>query len=263
MDRSLEGTEPEGTGDGFADRVAVEIPGLYRYAVMLAGETAAAEDLVSETVLRALEHEEQYQGEASVRTWLHRILSHLAIDRLRHRSFEVSVASVEEAWRDETYSVDPAVVVERAESAAAVREALVHLPLGYRTVVVLHDAAGWRAREIAELLGLSLSATKQRLRRGRMMLVSVLGEGKERRMANHGVPLGCWEARERVSAYLDDELDASDRLELEDHLRRCVTCPPLYQALVTATAALGRFRDPDSVIPPEVAERIRARTGLP
>jgi len=257
------GTEPERAGDVFGDRVAAEIPGLYRYAVALAGETAAAEDLVSETVVRALEHREQYRGEASVRTWLHRILSHLAVDRLRHRSFEVSVASVEEAWRDESYSVDPSVVFERAESAAAVREALVHLPLGYRTVVVLHDAAGWPAREIAELLGLSLSATKQRLRRGRMMLVSVLGEGRERRMANHGVLLDCWEARERVSAYLDNELADPERLELEAHLRGCVTCPPLYQALVTATAALGRFRDPASVIPPAVAERIRARTGLP
>lgn len=248
--------------EGFGALVAAEIPGLYRYAVSIVGDRDRAEDLVSDTVVRAIERQGQYRSEASLRTWLHRILYHLAIDRARHASFEVSVDSVEASWRDESYSVDPSAVVERAQSAEALREALVHLPQGYRSVLVLHDAEGWPSSEIAEMLGVSLSAAKQRLRRGRMMLVSALAQGEERRLANEGVPLSCWEARKRVSAYLDDELSLDERAVLESHLGRCATCPPLYQALVGATASLGALHDPDSVIPAEVAERVRARTGL-
>jgi RNA polymerase sigma-70 factor (ECF subfamily) len=247
---------------GFGALVAAEIPGLYRYAVSIVGDRDRAEDLVSDTMVRAIERQGQYRAEASLRTWLHRILYHLAIDQARHGSHEVSVDSVEASWRDERYSVDPAVVLERAQSADELRGALVHLPEGYRSVLVLHDAEGWPSSEIADMLGISLSAAKQRLRRGRMMLVSALAKGEERRVANEGVPLSCWEARKQVSAYLDDELTLDERALLESHLGRCATCPPLYQALVGATASLGALHDPDSVIPAEVAQRVRARIGL-
>jgi len=251
-----------GPDTGFGALVAAEIPGLYRYAVSIVGDRARAGDLVSDTVIRALERRRQYRAEASLRTWLHRILYHLAVDRGRHSSHEVSVAEVEDLWRDDSYSVDPAVAVERAQSAEFVRDALVHLPQGYRSVVVLHDSEGWPSSDIANMLDISLPATKQRLRRGRMMLVSALADGDERRMANKGVPLSCWDARQQVSDYLDDELSAGERAVLEAHLAGCATCPPLYQALVGTTASLGALHDPDSVIPAEVAERVRTRAGL-
>jgi RNA polymerase sigma-70 factor (ECF subfamily) len=257
------GDQAEATGPeaGFGALVAAETPGLYRYAVSIVGDRARAEDLVGDTVVRALEHRGQYQGEASLRTWLHRILYHLAVDRGRHSSHEVSVAEVEDLWRNDSYSVDPSLVVERAQSADFVRDALVHLPQVYRSVVVLHDAEGWPSSEIAHMLDISLPATKQRLRRGRMMLVSALADGEVRRMANKGLPLSCWEARRKVSDYLDDELSAAERAVLEAHLGGCATCPPLYHALVSVTASLGALHDPDSVIPATLARRVRERVG--
>jgi RNA polymerase sigma-70 factor (ECF subfamily) len=65
-----------------------------------------------------------------------------------------------------------------------------------------------------------------------------------------------------VSAYLDGELSAERAAMLEAHLGGCATCPPLYQALVSTRASLGTLHDPDSVIPGEVAERVRARADL-
>jgi len=73
----------------------------------------------------------------------------------------VSVAEVEDLWRDDSYSVDPSVAVERAQSAEFARDALVHLPQGYRSVAVLHDGEGWPSSEIAHILDISLSAAKQ------------------------------------------------------------------------------------------------------
>lgn len=93
-----------------------------------------------------------------------------------------------------------------------------------------------------------------------MMLVSALAQGAERRAALKGVPLGCWEARAKVSDYLDDDLPQSDRKLLEAHLDTCPTCPPLYASLVGATEALkAGGRDPDSVIDPAVLSRISER----
>ncbi len=247
--------------EDFGTAVAAELPALYRYASSITTNEAEAQDLVGDTVLRALERAGQYRAEASLRTWLHQILYHLAIDRGRRHAYELRSSDVEARWRDETYSVDAETVVERAESAAELRDALVHLPQHYRSAVVLHDAEGWSANEIADFLGISLPAAKQRIRRGRMMLVSALSQRQRRHEANAGVPLSCWEAREQVSSYIDGDLETGKRAALEAHLARCATCPPLYQALVGTTTSLGHLHDPDSVIPPALADRVRRYLG--
>ena len=121
---------------------------------------------------------------------------------------------------------------------------------------MLHDAEGMTVAQIAEVQGITLPAAKQRLRRGRMMLVSALAQGRERRDATLGVPLRCWDARSRVSDYLDGELPAPERVRVERHLEACPTCPPLYAGLVGARAALGELRDADTVVPAALADRI-------
>ncbi len=246
----------DGRDDAFASAVAAEIDGLYRYARWLVGEGAEAEDLVGDTMLRALERRDQFRGESSLRTWLHQILHHRAIDRSRHASHELSVEDVERSWGDEQFSVDASVVLERAETRAGLLEALVHVPVHYRSVVVLHDAEGMTTTEIAEQFELSVPATKQRLRRGRMMLVSSLASAEERRMANEDVVLGCAQARSLVSDYLDGELEVEQRRHLESHLEHCATCPPLYASLVGVRELLGDLHDPNSVIPEAMRRRL-------
>lgn len=243
------------------------MPGLLRYARTLARDREAAEDLVQETLKRALERASGFRGDASVSTWLHRILHNLAIDELRGRKEEPSgdlvVDAVESQWRDDSYTVDPEAVILRAEQRSDLLEALTHLPTIYRSAVVLHDASGLTVPQVADIHQVSLPAAKQRLRRGRMMLVSQLAVGRERREQMSGIPLRCWQARQHVSDYIDDDLDAATAKRVEQHLEGCPTCPPLYAALVSVTQALQESsRDPDTVVPPEIADRLR-RVGAP
>ena len=70
--------------------------------------------------------------------------------------------------------------------------------------------------------------------------------------------MNCWTARSRIDEYLADELPVTDRTMLEQHLAGCPTCPALYASIVGVTEALGAMRDPDSVVPPALAERVRA-----
>jgi RNA polymerase sigma-70 factor (ECF subfamily) len=204
-----------------------------------------------------MERRDQYRG-GSLGAWLRRILHNLAVDRVRRSNREIVVEEVEEKWQADDYTVDPAVVAERVQTREELEDALLRVPFGYRTVVVLHDAEQWKVREIAELQGISLPAAKQRLRRGRMMLVAALADGHERRLLVRDVPLRCWDARQHVSDYLDGTLEDATSAMLESHLAGCPTCPPLYAALVDASAGLAEHRDPDSVIPPDVRTRILA-----
>ena len=250
--------------------LAEEIPGLLRYARSLTRDLDHAEDLVQETVTRALEHGDSFRGESTVRTWLHRVMHNLAVDAAR-RDREVAVGdlsspsdddthalAIDSKWSDDGYTVDAAVVVERAETRAELADALARLPVIYRSAVVLHDAEGLTMREIADIQEIGLPAAKQRLRRGRMMLVTALARGVERREALRAVPMRCWDARAKVSDYLDDELSLAERSLLEQHLESCPTCPPLYAGLVGARTAMGAMRDPDSVVSPLLAQRIAA-----
>lgn len=239
-----------------------QMPALYRYVRSITRDPATAEDLVQESLLRALERADSLQSEAALRPWLFRIAHNATIDHYRRQREEpgdVLALEVEKRWRDDDYTVDAEVVVARSETSDEVRDALVRLPYAYRSVLVLHDGLGWTAREIAEVMDLGLPATKQRLRRARMMLVSAIASGHERRVATSGVPLRCWDARQHVSAYLDGELPATTAAAVERHLAGCPTCPPLYASLVSVRDAMHDLQDPDSVIPDDVARRIRQR----
>ena len=231
---------------------------LYRFAMSITRDPSLAGDLVQDTFIRALERSDQYRNDAPLGAWLRRILHNLAIDRSRRAIREVVVEEVEERWRDNEYTVDPAAVAERAETREKLEDALVRLPFVYRVAVILHDVEGWTVREIAEIAVISLPAAKQRLRRGRMALVSALAEGNERRGQLEGVPMRCWDARKHISEYLDGTLEQATARMVESHLESCPTCPPLYAALVDAHERLGGLRDPDAVIPPELEEAIRS-----
>jgi RNA polymerase sigma-70 factor (ECF subfamily) len=246
---------------GIGARLVEHRDRLYRFALSITRDPELAADLVQDTMVRALQRADQYRGDAPMGAWLRRILHNLAIDRSRRAAKEVVVEEVEDAWMDDTYTVDPAAVAERTQTREELEDALARLPFIYRITVILHDVEGWTVRKIADLQQISLPAAKQRLRRGRMALVTALAGGHERRKRLEGVPMRCWDARQHVSDYLDGALDSQTAHLVEAHLEACPTCPPLYASLVDAHIHLGELRDPDAVIPPDLEERIRAVIG--
>ena len=239
------------------DDLAEHLDTLYRYAVGVTRDPDLAADTVQDTIVRAIERHDQYRNDAPLGHWLIRIAHNLIIDRARRTNREIPVDSIEQDWRDDTYTVDAAVVVERSATREELLDALERLPFIYRSAVVLHDIEGLRVSDIATIANTSLPAAKQRLRRGRMALVSALATGHQRRLALKGVPMSCWDARQHISDYLSNDLDQNTATFIETHLETCPTCPPLYAALVGVHDQLGRLRDPNSVIDPDLEARIR------
>jgi RNA polymerase sigma-70 factor (ECF subfamily) len=246
-----------GEGDAFAARLAAELPRLVRLATRLVADADQAEDCAQETIVGAWRRRDQLRDGAALPAWLKRSLVNRIIDRSRRHHDELDLDTVEADWQDDSYSVQPERVLERAEIHDQLQDALARLPVIYRVPVVLHDAVGWTAGEIAEAMDIGLPAAKQRLRRGRMMLVSALAADDARRQASLAQPIRCWQARRHVSAYLDGELDEPTKGLVEGHLVTCPTCPPLYASLVGVKVTMGELRDPNSVVEDRIAERIR------
>ena len=257
-------TEPaahagETEADAFAGLLAAELPRLVGLATRLLSDPDQAEDCAQETIVGAWRRRDQLRDAAALPAWLRRSLVNRIIDRSRRRHDELDIDAIESDWKDDAYSVQPELVLERAELRDELEDALARLPVIYRLPVVLHDALGWTGVEIAGSMDVSLPAAKQRLRRGRMMLVSALASTDGRREASLAQPMRCWQARRHVSSYLDGELDASTKSMVEGHLAGCPTCPPLYTSLVGIRATMGELRDADTVVEDGIARRIRER----
>jgi RNA polymerase sigma-70 factor (ECF subfamily) len=249
-------------GDAFAARLTEELPRLVRLATRLLRDADVAEDCAQETIVGAWRRRDQLREAAALPAWLRRSLVNRIVDRSRRHHDELDIDAIEADWHDDSYTVMPERVLERAELHDALEDGLARLPVIYRLPVVLHDALGWTGAEIASAMDIGLPAAKQRLRRGRMMLVSALAEDDARRQASLAQPMHCWRARRHVSAYLDGELDAATKATVERHLESCPTCPPLYASLVGIRDTLGGLRDPDTVVEDQIARGIHDRLVL-
>ncbi len=164
---------------------------LYRYVLGMLHNPAEAEDLTQETFLRAYAARESLRDPNAVRGWLYRIATHICLDRLRQRVPHVSLDSEEGGpCRDSAAAATPSAleITERAETSACVQRCLDFLSDSYRAVLLLHEAHGLTAEEIAELLGESLGAVKIRLHRARRKLQDLMAIGCAVSETKSGVP---------------------------------------------------------------------------
>lgn len=161
-------------------------PRISRYLARLVGQ-GEAEDLTQEVFVRVNRGLSDFRGDAKLSTWIYRIATNVATDRLRSRSFGESRAgeaptiqegSVEDADAlpdEKSPSVERRLM--REQMSACVHDYINTLPENYRSVVTLSEIEGLNNPEIAEVLGLSLDAVKIRLHRGRAKLKERLESG--------------------------------------------------------------------------------------
>jgi RNA polymerase sigma-70 factor (ECF subfamily) len=169
-----------------------------RYIAGIVRDPAEAEDLTQETFLRAHCREETLRDPNAARGWLYRIATRVCLDRLRKRDRQPALEG-EEAMNSagEADSAFPSglEMAERAETSACVQRCLDYLPDHYRAVILLYEAHGLTAAEIAELLNVSVGTVKIRLHRARRRLQLVMDIGCRISEGRSGVP--CCEPRER------------------------------------------------------------------
>ena len=149
---------------------------IYRLAISMLKQEAAAEGVVQDTFLRLIERLDQFEERSQLGTWLYRIAYNLTVDRLRKRKPELELGDEPEDGRltAPVNLVDwqqwPENLLADAEVTAALDEAIAALPEKFRIVFVLREIEGLSTEETAEITSLSLSATKVRLHRARLFL---------------------------------------------------------------------------------------------
>lgn len=149
---------------------------IYRLAISMLKQEAAAEGVVQDTFLRLIERLDQFEERSQLGTWLYRIAYNLTVDRLRKRKPELELGDEPEDGRltAPVNLVDwqqwPENLLADAEVTAALDDAIAALPEKFRIVFVLREVEGLSTQETAEITSLSPSATKVRLHRARLFL---------------------------------------------------------------------------------------------
>lgn len=171
------------------DRIYADYrPKILRYLTRMVDESEA-EDLTQEIFAKIDRALQAFRGECKLSTWIYRIATNAALDRLGSPSFQRTIQArllrdsigSDEAGPDDAEIVDQDVwtgekkpsletTIMRDEMNACVRDRLANLPADYRVVLVLSDMEELPNSEIAKIIGVSVDAVKIRLHRARARL---------------------------------------------------------------------------------------------
>jgi RNA polymerase sigma-70 factor, ECF subfamily len=178
-------------------------PELLAHCYRMLGSVHDAEDQVQETLIRAWRSYGDFEGRASLRTWLHRIATNACLRALEssgrrplpsglggpgeYPEAPLAAARPEVPWLQPipdalitAGSADPAeIVASRQSMRLALIAALQYLPARQRAVLILRDVLGWRAAEVADLLGTTPVAVNGMLQRARDRLEQAAPDEEE------------------------------------------------------------------------------------
>jgi RNA polymerase sigma-70 factor (ECF subfamily) len=145
-----------------------------------------AQDIAQEVFEKVNRSLRNFKGESKLSTWLYRIATNTAIDRMRTPSFKRSFESTSHedtigfedrnVWLGQKKTLTDQTFI-RKEMSECVREFIDKLPSDYKTVILLSELEGFKNAEIADVLQISLDTVKIRLHRARAKLKTVLNDG--------------------------------------------------------------------------------------
>jgi RNA polymerase sigma factor (sigma-70 family) len=206
---------------------------VYRYALVVLRNQADAEDVTQTTFLNAYRAMENGERPRSPQNWLIAIAHNVCRQRFRQSQRRPNEVAYEEELAE-------AVVDEDAITAEDIRRAIGHLAFNQRSALVMRELEGRSYQEIAEILGVSVSAVETLIFRARRALREQLEEG-----------ITCHEAELAISRQLDGRLSRKDRGTLRAHLRECDECAGFarsQRAQRGAIKSLGLIPLPQSLV---------------
>ncbi|HEX6476200.1 MAG TPA: sigma-70 family RNA polymerase sigma factor [Acidimicrobiales bacterium] len=228
------------------------------YCYRMLGSGFEAEDAAQETMVRAWQHLDRFEGRAALRSWLYRIATNVCLDMLRGpqrraRPMDLGPSAPadsslgpivpEHAWvqpvpdsRVLSSEGDPAELAASRESVRlAFVAALQHLPARQRAVLILREVLRWHADEVAELLDTSVASVNSALQRARATLATL---GLDDATGPSQVDP---DQQELLARYVDafERYDVTSIVRLL-HDEAAFTMPP-YTLWLSGPTEIGRF----------------------
>ena len=186
QDEALVAALRRGDADAFATLVDRHSPAMIRVAMAYVPSRAAAEEAVQETWIAVMRGIDGFEGRSSLKTWIFRILTNVAMRGGARERRSVPFSALAEAEDTGEPSVDPdrflpadhelfpghwAIMPTRwptpeegllaGETREVIAAAIAELPAAQRTVIALRDVEGWSSEEVCEAL--EISAGNQRI----------------------------------------------------------------------------------------------------
>ena len=163
----------EGSANDFEQVYFAYYSQIHRYLISLAG-AKEAEDLTQEVFIKAGNALQSFRNDSQISTWLYRIATNAAVDRMRQPSFRRETVADQAFACTEPESIAKRPSLEeitlRKATNDCIRGIIDALPENYRVPVILSELEGLPNQEIAEILGVSLDVVKVRLHRGKARL---------------------------------------------------------------------------------------------
>ena len=147
----------------------------YNLCLRMVGNATEAEDLTQDIFLQVFRKIHTFRGQAAFSTWLHRLAVNIVLMRLRKKkpaqtSLEEAIGPNEEIGKPAKDFGGLDLRLSGLMDRLNIDRAVGQLPMGYRSVFVLHDIQGYVHNEIAEILGCSVGNSKSQLHKARRRL---------------------------------------------------------------------------------------------
>ena len=159
----------QGNSSAFESLYKKHKGGLYRYFVRQIGDLQLAEDLYQETWGRVIKAASNYESSAKFTTWLYRIAHNLLIDHVRAvKPVDLFSERFTEEQDSECFlpsdELSPDRAMEVDVKASLLKHCISLLPTVQKEALLLNMEGGFTAGAIAEIVGVTLEATKSRIR---------------------------------------------------------------------------------------------------
>lgn len=175
--RKLINEVKQGDTESFGELVELYKDKVYQVAYRMVGHPQEAQDVAQEAFLRAYTNLDKFDMDRKFSTWLFRIATNVAIDRLRKKKpdfyLEDKVKGTEGLTYESQLAADqelPEDQVVNLEMQEWIQSEINQLPLKYRSAVILKYMEDLSLKEISEILDMPISTVKTRIHRGREAL---------------------------------------------------------------------------------------------
>ena len=175
--------------DEFEDGLKALRPRLHRYCARMTGSAVHGEDVLQDTLVKALHARAKGAAVDNLEGWLFRIAHNASLDFLRERSRNTVVPLTDDV---------AAAPMPEADIVAISFQTFLRLPELQRCAVILKDVLGHSVEEIAGIAECSPTAAKSALQRGRVALRRLAQAPEDTRL-----PLMCDQDRRKITAFVD------------------------------------------------------------
>lgn len=167
----------QGNPDAFSALFNTHKNKVYSICLRMTGNIAEAEDLTQDSFLQVFRKLGGFRGDSALSTWLYRVtvntvLMHFRKKGLKQVSLDEPINRPAGSQRREHGTLDDrlSASVDRIDLIRALKE----LPIGYRTIFVLHEVDGYEHHEIADLLRCSVGNSKSQLHKAKARMRELL-----------------------------------------------------------------------------------------